>query len=620
MRTENGTGEPPGLAVRAVRELRRRWRAVRRRWSERDVRLVYHRDYVHALSGVPMDRRRAERILAFLAEEALVDRDDIAVPRPASLRNLLRAHSAGYLEALERRDALLRILGISLTDDEAERVLELQRTVVGGTIHATRLALQGRGVAVNLGGGLHHAHRDSGQAFCAFNDVAVAVARLRARGYREPVLVVDLDLHDGNGTRAIFANDPSVHTYSVHNEHWGETQAEASTSIALGSGVTDEVYLGTLLKTLPAVAESFDPGMVVYLAGADPAHDDALGNWQVSAEGLLTRDRFVTELFRRRRRPLPMVVLLAGGYGEGAWRYPARYLAWLVARRLIEPPGTEELTLIRYRRLLDQLDPAALTSEPGDYSWRLTDEDLVGIVPGAARATRFLRYFSRRGVELTLERVGIFDQLRLRGFAHPVVEIELDHPLGQTLRIWGGPERQELLVELRVDRSSRAAPGLEVLVIEWLLLQNPRTEFGPYRRPLPGQKHPGLGMLKDVFGWLVVLCERLGLDGVYYTPSSYHVAAQSRRLVRFLDPAHEARFRALEAAVRGLPLAEASRSLSEGRVVDTASGEPVRWEGWPMVMPVSERLRARVEGGGSEPGDAGPDPTPELRLERAPAT
>jgi len=103
--------------------------------------------------------------------------------------------------------------------------------------------------------------------FCVFNDVAVAVARLRRNGYAAPVLVVDLDLHDGNGTREIFADDPTVHTFSLHNEHWGDTEAVASTSIALGAGVTDEVYLSTLGEALPAVFGVFRPGLVVYVAG-----------------------------------------------------------------------------------------------------------------------------------------------------------------------------------------------------------------------------------------------------------------------------------------------------------------------------------------------------------------
>ena len=114
------------------------------------------------------------------------------------------------------------------------------------------------------------------------------------------------------------------------------------------------------------------------------------------------------------------------------------------------------------------------------------------------------------------------------------------------MRIYSEPDHGELLMELRVSRGSRVVPGCQVLVVEWLLLQNPRAHFGPYRRPLPGQKHPGLGLLKEVFGWLVAMAEILELDGIYYVPSSYHVAIQSRRRVRFLEPEDEALIQSLE--------------------------------------------------------------------------
>jgi len=584
------------LHARLLRPIRRWWRLQRRRWSDRRVAFIYSEGYEHSLAGVPMDRLRGEKVLAFLTEEGLVDRDDISVPRQPSLRNLLRAHTAEYLEALQDPEALTRILGVSVSDHEAEQILELQRLVVGGTIQATRLALQLRGVAVNLGGGFHHAHRDSGQAFCSFNDVAVAVARLRARGFKEPILIVDLDIHDGNGTRAIFAHDPTVYTFSVHNEHWGETTATGSTAIALGEGVSDEVYLGTLLKTLPEVVSQFRPGLVIYLAGADPAADDRLGNWEITAKGMLARDQFVIELVRRHRRSMPIVILLAGGYGDRAWRYPARLMSWLLTGTLIKPPTNEELTLMRFRRIKAKLDPNTLTSEPGDFSWRLTDEDLAGILPGVPRQTRFLGYFSRHGVELVLEQFSILDQLRIRGFRHPCVEVDLAHPLGQTLRIFGSAARDELLVELRVDRSHRVIPECEVIIVEWLLLQNPRAEFGPFRRPLPGQNHPGLGMLREVLGWLVVVCEMLELDGIYYVPSSYHVAAQSRQLVRFLKPGHEAQFRVLREMLAEHPLPEASRLMAERGIQDPASGGALEWEGFPMVLPVSDVLKAKVFG------------------------
>ncbi len=583
-----------GLIPRAAHELCRTWRRLHRRWMGGGVATVYHDSYENSLPVVPLDPQRATRIMAFLTEEGLFEPDDLWVARAPALRAMFRVHDPDYVDSLQRHDVVERIFGAPITDEELEGVLDMQRYAVGGTIQATRLALLNRGVAVNLGGGFHHATRDAGLGFCLFNDVAVAVARLRSKGFREPVLVIDLDLHDGNGTRSIFAQDSSVHTYSIHGDHWGDTDAVASTSIALDDNVGDEVYLGTLLKTLPDVVEATRPGLVIYLAGTDPAADDVFGHWRVSAQGMLVRDQFVVEVVRRVNRRMPIAVVLGGGYGPRAWTYTARFLAWLICGRVLEPPNNEELTLRRFRRIRRTIDPSSLTSEPDDFDWKLTEEDLVGIFPGTPRRTRFLSYFSRQGVELLLERFGILDQLRVRGFEHPTVEVDLSHPVGQTVRIFGEADRRELLVELRVNRDSRLVPGCELLVIEWLLLQNPRADFGPYRRPLPGQSHPGLGMLKEIFSWLVVIAEELGLDGIGYVPSTYHVAAQSRRLVSFVNPEHEAWMRALEGLFDGVPLAEASRMVADGRVIIEAAGEPLRWKGYAMVLPVSEKLKQKV--------------------------
>jgi acetoin utilization deacetylase AcuC-like enzyme len=579
---------------RFLRHLRRWLRIFRRALRRPKALVVYDRRYGRTVSGVPLDSTRAERILAFLVEERLLSRGDVLHPRRASLSTLLRVHTEEYMESLQRRATLTQILGVEVTDQDVEMVLSLQRLMVGGTIQAVRAAQRTCSVGVNLGGGFHHATRSTGMGFCIFNDVAVAIAWVRSTGFDEPILVIDLDLHDGNGTREIFAEDPTVHTYSVHGEDWGETEVVASTSIALGDSVGDELYLETLRATLPGVIASFDPGLVFYLAGADPAADDRLGNWKITPEAMLERDQLVVEQLRHRRRPVPLAIVLGGGYGDEAWRYTARFLAWVSSGHPVEPPENEELTLMRLRRVREELDPAALTSEPGGFSWRLTDEDLAGILPGVEPKPRFLGYFSTHGVELALERFGIMDQLRARGFGHPTVKLELKGSTGQTLRIYADRERTELLVELRVNRSSRAVQGMEVLVIEWLLLQNPRADFSPERRRLPGQKHPGLGILKELFGWLVVIGEMLELDGVFYAPSGFHVAAQSRRLVRFLDPVDEARFRALRELLGDLPLDRASNRVAEGDVVDAVCGGRLEWEGCPMVLPISERLKMRV--------------------------
>jgi hypothetical protein len=311
---------------------------------------------------------------------------------------------------------------------------------------------------------------------------------------------------------------------------------------------------------------------------------------------MLVRDQFVVEIARRQNRRMPIAIVLGGGYGPRSWRYTARFLGWLTRGRVIEPPGNEELTLRRFRRIKSTLDPAVLTSEPGDFTWKLTEDDLAGILPGVPRRTRFLSYFSHHGVELLLERFGILDQFRMRGFKHPTVEVDLNHPVGQTVRVFAEPDQKELLMELRANRDSRLVPGCELLVIEWLLLQNPRSEFGPYLRPLPGQSHPGLGMLKEIFGWLVMVVEVLEIDGIGYVPSNYHVAAQSRSLVAFVRPEHEAWMSALEELFRDVPLAEASRIVAEGGVLIGGTDEPLKWKGYAMVLPVSDRLKDRVSG------------------------
>jgi acetoin utilization deacetylase AcuC-like enzyme len=580
----------------------RRWhralaRVARRAWFRfraRGIPLVYDPRYERGVFGVPFDPLRGEKILSALDEEGLLAREAVWTPRPASIQNLLRVHTAEYLQRAQDPETLTHIYGVALTGAEADAALDQQRLMVGGTIQATRLALITGVVSVHLGGGLHHALPEAGMAFCILNDVAVAIRRLRARGFAEAILVVDLDIHDGNGTRAIFAEDSSVHTYSIHNESWGPTDVEASTSIALGADVDDETFLDALRETLPPVVASLSPGLVVYLAGTDGAEDDRLGNWRLSQAGLFERDRFVTALVRDPPRPRPMAVLLAGGYGRRAWRYSARYLLWLASGREIEPAPEEALALRRFRRIGESLRD---TDEPDDdLPFSLTEEDLVGLVPGAAPAPRFQGYFSRHAVELLLERSGLLAPLRAKGFRSLRVELDTSDGATQTLRVVGGDGPREVLIEARATRSRRVVPGMEMIALEWLLLQNPRASFSPERPQLPGQKHPGLGLLRDIIGWLIVVCERHGLDGIFFTTAHYHLAVQSRSLVTPLHPADEARIRTFSRVLADLSLAEATRAVAEGRVIDESTGEPAEWSPIPSVVSVSHRLKARVTG------------------------
>ena len=472
--------------------------------------------------------------------------------------------------------------------------------MVGGTILAARLALA-RGIAVNLGGGLHHAYADHGERFCLWNDVAVAVRELREGGFAAPVLVVDLDLHDGDGTRALFAVAPTVHVLSIHNRTTTAVSAANSTVVELGGGVEDAAYLAAIETHLPPLLASLQPGLVVYLAGCDPAADDAIGDWQISAAGMLARDRFVVERVRggRKGKRTPLAIVLAGGYGHRTWTYSARAFAWLISGRTLDPPSSEEMTLARYRAAAARIAPHELTGEgaPGEASpddWGLTAEDLSAA--GGMRArTRFLGFYTPQGLELALERSGLLDRVRARGFPQLALDLELDNPGGETVRLVA-PGVPAPLIEMRARIDRGSVPELALLRIEWLLLQDPRARFTAERPRLPGQRFPGLGLLPDVMALMVVACERLHLDGVLFVPAHFHTAAQGRRILSFLSPEDEGLFRALQAALAPFPLAVATAAVEEGRVVDAATGEVLAWPPMPMVLPVTDRLRAKIAG------------------------
>lgn len=573
-----------------TRTASRAWRSLRRAARGSAVRFVYGRSYGVLLPDVAFDPERGRRILSFLLAEHLVGRRHVhRVLRPASLRVLGRVHDPAYLEALGARGALGPILGFDVSEELHERFLLAQREQVAGTVLASRLALEGSAIVANLGGGFHHALADRGQGFCAFNDVAVAIAAARAAGFSKRVLVVDLDLHDGDGTRAIHAEDETVHTFSIHNRDLGARAARESTSLALGEGVEDAAYLAALGERLPAVLESFRPALAFYLAGSDPALDDRLGNWRITPAGLLERDRLVVRTLRACGTPI--VILLAGGYGGEAWRYGARFFADLLGGGgTIEPPRTAEIRLDEYRRAARALRDFELARETGE-GWELSPED---VEPGRASA-RFLDSYSRHGLEVVLERTGFLDELRRRGHRGLVVELRADGGMEPTLVVRSGAHQGESLVELRARRDSRTVPGTRLLWLEWMLLQDPGAVFTPDRPRLPGQRHPGLGLLREISALLVVMCERLALEGIAFVPSHYHVAAQARSHFRFLDPEAQARFEALRAALSGLKLVEAIRALEEGRVRDRRTGRSTAWLPSTMLVPVGPALRGRVD-------------------------
>jgi acetoin utilization deacetylase AcuC-like enzyme len=558
-------------------------------------RFVFHRDYVGEQATGPYDLMRPYRILHYLREQALLHRGSLHRPRTASLKRLRLVHTRHYLESLERPDALEPILGFAVPPDLQDAFLAGSRMMVGGTIRATKLALRHGGVVANLGGGFHHAFVDRGHGFSCFNDVAIAVRSFRERGFTAPILVVDLDIHDGDGTRAIFAEDASVHTFSLHNRTLLEIPALADTCVALGPDVDDQQFLAALREHLPPVLDAVRPGLVYYLAGSDGHRRDRLGNWRLSHDGLVARDRTVLRMIGELAAPPPVVYLLAGGYGQHAWRHPAATFCWLVTGDpTIRPPLEVELPLDHWRKL--QRLFARPDRAEGDLGadWALTEADLPGL--GGAPGKLFLDAIPRHGLELVLEQSGLLDRLRAKGFRKLQVDSDLGDPVGHLLRVRAVVHGEvQPLIELKLRRDRAAAPPYEMLAVEWLLLQNAGGSFELSQPRLPGQDYPGLGLLRDISAMLVVMCERLALDGLIFRPAHFHMAEISRYAAVYWEPEAEARHEAVRAALAGLRLREMDAAVDEGRVVDADSGEAFAHAPAPMVVPVSQRLREGPE-------------------------
>lgn len=249
----------------------------------------------------------------------------VAEAPPASDGELALAHTPRWIQAVSEglmSDAEQREIGFPWSVRMAER----SRRSVGATIAAARAALAGEGVAANLAGGTHHAYAHKGSGYCVFNDVAVAARLMQAEWHRQHrhlqrmlrVIVIDLDVHQGNGTAAIFADDPSVFTLSLHGEKNFPHRKEASDlDVALPDGCGDADYLAALeaaLDTAWARTADAPPGLAFYLAGADPHENDRLGRLKLTLDGMAERDRRVFAALAR--RGIPVAVSMAGGYGR----------------------------------------------------------------------------------------------------------------------------------------------------------------------------------------------------------------------------------------------------------------------------------------------------------------
>ena len=276
-------------------------------------KLVYHKGYDLNLGEHVFPSQKFRLIAELLLREGIAAKDNFLTPNPASDEDILRVHTADWVRKL-KTGTLTASEEMRLEVPYSSELVEAFWLAAGGTILAAQSALRD-GFGCNLGGGFHHAHPDHGEGFCAIHDVAVGVRRLQADGAIRKALIVDTDVHHGNGTAAIFRGDANVFTLSIHQENNYPAHKPSSTvDLNMEDRADDDEYLAALIPAVQSALDEFRPDMVFYVGGADPYCEDQLGGLSLTKQGLMLRDRKVFE--ESRKRGIPVATTLAGGYAR----------------------------------------------------------------------------------------------------------------------------------------------------------------------------------------------------------------------------------------------------------------------------------------------------------------
>jgi len=275
--------------------------------------VVHHAGYYADIGAHVFPMRKFVGIREEIVRRGLLRDEDIVAPQPATIEQVRRVHDAAYVDKLlhgrlsSLEEALLEL-------PYSKELVDANLLCAGGSIAAARLALE-RGIAINLGGGFHHAFPDHGEGFCVLHDAAIAIRDLQATKEIRRAAVVDVDVHQGNGTAAIFKDDPTVYTFSIHEEdNYPAIKPPSDVDIGLESGAGGERYLAALAHNVPRILDRVEPHLVAYVAGADPFVEDQLGRLRLTREDLRARDRLVFDACVV--RDIPVFATLAGGYAQ----------------------------------------------------------------------------------------------------------------------------------------------------------------------------------------------------------------------------------------------------------------------------------------------------------------
>jgi len=293
-------------------------------------KLIYHDGYDLNLGAHVFPSQKYRMIRDKLLEDGIAQPADFLQPEPAGDEDVLRVHSQDYVYKL-KTGTLSRTEALRLEVPYSKKLIEACWLAAGGSILAARRAIED-GWAANIGGGFHHACPDHGEGFCVIHDVAIAIRRLQFDRVIERAMVVDTDVHQGNGTAVIFGGDGNVYTLSLHQENnYPFPKPPSTVDVELADGTDDEQYLSILERYLHRAFQDFAPQLLYYVAGADPYRDDQLGGLALTIKGLAERDALVFDYARR--NAVPVAIALAGGYARRIADTVAIHTGTIVAAR-----------------------------------------------------------------------------------------------------------------------------------------------------------------------------------------------------------------------------------------------------------------------------------------------
>lgn len=303
----------------------------------RSIPVVYSENSSISLHGMeklhPFDIKKYDKIYKSLKASNFITEKNDYRPEPLSREDLQLIHTEEYLKTLDDKEMvasyleapmIARIPGLNIRKNVVQPFI----TSSGGTLKAARLALE-HGAAVNLGGGYHHAMPNKGEGFCVIADVPIAIKKLQKEGKIKRALIIDTDIHQGNGTVMCLQNDPTTFTFSIHEKNiypWPKPAGDWD--IAIAAGVTDVQYIELLGKALPELFRRFQPDIVFHVSGCDSLKGDPLANGLMTADGIARRDKMILTACEKRK--IPYVMTLAGGYSKNAWKVQSQSIKGLM--------------------------------------------------------------------------------------------------------------------------------------------------------------------------------------------------------------------------------------------------------------------------------------------------